>query len=196
MKRRLPKILPRQDIARLLAAIDTSSIIGLRNRTALEFMYRVGLRVSEVCNLLASDVDCQNRLVYVQEGKGGKDRVVPLDPEALDWCRRWLSVRPPDSRWFLCTQKKTRLLPRYLREVCYRLSRRTGIYIPTSHKEKPLHPHALRHAYATELVEDGFTLPEVQQALGHSSIQTTQIYTHIRPDALAAKIWRRRPCST
>lgn len=190
MNQRLPKILSREKIQKLLEAIDTESLVGLRNRLALELMYRAGLRVSEVCNLACTDIDLQQGFIFVQCGKGNKDRTVPLDPTLRGWCRKWLKVRP-QSEYFISTMTGGKVSDRYLRQVCVRLSEKTGVYLNDNHKKKAVHPHTFRHCFGTELIEDGFTLPEVQQLLGHSSINSTIIYTHTRPKILAEKIRKR-----
>jgi len=187
---KLPKVLSREQVQQLLGRISTRYPTGLRNRVALELMYRAGLRVSEVCNLSPTDVDLEQGFITVQQGKGGKDRVVPIDPQLAEWCRLWIEKRQP-SEYFLCTHKGTKLSDRYLRQVCERLSRKAEVYLNDNRQQKPVHPHTLRHCFGTELVEEGFTLPEVQQLMGHASIQTTTIYTHVRPEALAAKIRQR-----
>jgi site-specific recombinase XerD len=188
---KLPKVIDRKDINNLLAKINVKYPTGLRNRVALELMYRAGLRVNEVCNLSPVDVDLEHGFIYVQQGKGKKDRVVPLDPSLTEWCARWLAKRPP-SEYFICTLAGGKVSDRYLREVCYRLSRKAGVTLNDNHRAKLIHPHTLRHCFGTELVEEGFTLPEVKELMGHASINTTMVYTHVRPEALAAKIRQRR----
>lgn len=190
---KLPKVLSREAVARLFSHLAMNDPIGLRNRVALQLCYRAGLRINEVCSLSLADVDLEEGYVYVQEGKGKKDRVVPLDPETIGLCRQWLAIRPPtDSSYFITTLSKgkndSRVSDRYFRDVCSRLSRDSGIYVNGSHQPKPVHPHVLRHTFATERLEEGFTLAEVQQLLGHSDISVTSIYLHVRPTVLRAKM--------
>lgn len=184
---KLPKVISRSEAQRLLSLPDVKCPTGLRNRVALQLMYRAGLRVGEVCNLGPDDIDLERGYIYVQLGKGKRDRVVPTDPDTLAWCRRWMECRPP-SRYFICTLKGGRLSDRYLRQVLERLSRKAAIYLNSSHSQRPVHPHTLRHCFATERLEDGFSIVEVQELLGHSSIQTTQVYTAVRPEALRSKM--------
>jgi site-specific recombinase XerD len=183
----LPKVLSREDAHKLLTSIRTTSRTGLRNRVALQLMYRAGLRVSEVCNLGVRHVDLRNGYVYVQQGKGKKDRYVPIDPETIQLCQQWLCEKPA-SDYFICTLKGGPVSQRYLRAVCYRLSQKAGVFLDVNHRRVPVHPHTLRHCYATERLEDGFDLREVQELLGHSSPNTTAIYTHIRPAKLRRKV--------
>ena len=184
---KLPKIISRDQAAKLLSLLNTKCPTGLRNRVALQLLYRAGLRVSEACNLAVTDVNVQEGYVYVQQGKGRKDRVIPLDPETIEWCIKWLE-RKPSSEYFFCTLKGGKLSDRYLREVCYRLSKKAGVVLSDNHKQKPVHPHTLRHCFATERLEEGFLINEVQELLGHSSITTTMVYTQVRPEHLKKKM--------
>jgi len=153
-------------------------------------MYGAGLRVSEVCNLSVSDVDLTTCLVYVQQGKNSKDRYVPLDDETIKWCKNWLAIKP-DSEYFFCTLEGGRMSDRYIREVCYRISEKKGVYVNDNHCKKKVSPHVFRHTCATELLEEGFNIREVQQILGHDDLNTTMIYTAVRPEALVAKMRNR-----
>lgn len=186
---KLPKIITRGDGVKLFGKINTKCPTGLRNRVALQLMYRGGLRVSEACSLSISDVDLAEGWIYVQQGKGKKDRIVPLDQDTAEWCRRWLAVRPEGpTDYFLVTLKGTKLSDRYLRQVLERLSHKANVFLNDNHRKKNVHPHTLRHSFATERLEDGFNLGEVKELLGHSSIQTTSIYLHARPQVLKAKM--------
>ncbi len=187
---KLPKVLSRADVEKLLSAPNIKCPTGLRNRVALQFMYRAGLRVSEICNLSVGDVDLVNGLVYVQQGKNGKDRYIPLDTESMEWCKRWLAIKPP-SEYLFCTLEGGQMSVRYLREVCYRISEKTGVYVNDNHSKKKVNPHIFRHTCATELLEDGLNIREVQQVLGHGDLNTTMIYTAVRPEALAIKMRQR-----
>ncbi len=191
---KLPKVLPRKDVAKFLNAIDVSTNLGLRDRIALELMYGSGLRVSEVCNLPVPDICLEpgEEFVYVQQSKNGRDRMVPLDHVTANWCRRWADVRPPDAKWFICTMTGTRLSERHIRKVCYRLSHKSGVYLNDNLRQKPVHPHTLRHCCATEMLENNIDIRKVQEYLGHTNIQTTMIYTHVRPKALALEVRARR----
>jgi integrase/recombinase XerD len=190
MSMKLPKVLSREDAEKMLSGPNIKCPTGMRNRVALQIMYRAGLRVSEVCNLSIDDVDLENGFIYVQQGKNRKDRYVPMDDETIEWCQKWLAIRP-DSEYFFCTLNGGRLSDRYLREVCYRISKKKGVYINDNHRKKKVSPHVFRHTCATELLEDGLTIRDVQEVLGHSNLNTTMIYTSVRPEALALKIKQR-----
>lgn len=193
----LPKIISREDAARLLMHLSLDDAIGLRNRVALQLCYRAGLRINEVCHLSVADVDVKKGYVYVQQGKGKTDRVVPLDPETAELCSQWLDIRPAtESSFFLVTiaisvrgkRFDGPISDRYFRELCRRLSHETGVWINGNHRRKPVHPHTFRHCFATERLEEGFSLVDVQRLLGHSSITATSIYLHVRPNVLRAKM--------
>lgn len=148
-------------------------------------MYRAGLRVSEVVNLRPGDIRWRDGILEIQRGKGRKDRNVPVDQETLGWLQAWDAKRPK-SRHFFSTLKSRALSARYLQQMVKRLAHRAGLA-----RADRITPHVLRHSYATELLNGGFTIREVQQLLGHASVATTQVYLHVRPDDLAAKIRKR-----
>ena len=184
--RRLPVFLERDEATALLRATNTRCPTGLRNRAILEVMYRAGLRVSEVVRLAPSDIRWKDGILEVHRGKGAKDRNVPVDQATVGWLRAWAAERPR-SRHFFSTLRGSRLSPRYLQQMVKRLAHRAAL--ERAHR---VTPHVLRHTYATELLNSGFTIREVQELLGHASVQTTQVYTHVRPHDLAAKIRQRR----
>ena len=189
-KNKLPKVLSREEISRLMAVPNPRYPTGLRNRVILQVFYRAGLRRQEVIDLVPVDIDYTNNLLYIQDSKGGKDRVVPFDDETKDWLLKW-KERRPESDYFFCTLPGKRLSPRYVLEMVYRCSEKSKVYVQNGRAKKKVHPHILRHTYATELLEEGFGIHEVQQLLGHSDITTTAIYSHVRPVQLAKKIRER-----
>lgn len=184
MPRHLPTVLTKDEAAALLAQTNTSCPTGLRNRALLELLYRAGLRNGEARHLCPGHIRWAEGIVEVRRGKGDKDRMVPVDQEVLGWLRAWQAKRPP-GRYFFCTLKGGPLSARYLQQLVRRLASRAGI-------ERAVTPHTLRHSYATSLLNDGFNIREVQELLGHADLSTTQIYTHVSPADLAAKIQRRR----
>lgn len=176
--RPLPDTLTEADVEKLLAAPDTSSPIGMRDRTMLEVLYACGLRVSELTNLKMSEINLRQGVVRIV-GKGSKERLVPLGEEAISWLNRYLQEARnellkknlaqdtvfPSNRGLVMTRQT----------FWHRLkehARHAGI-------TKKLSPHTLRHAFATHLLNHGADLRVVQLLLGHSDLSTTQIYTHI-----------------
>jgi site-specific recombinase XerD len=163
--RRLPDAPRSAEIDRELASLEGDGPLPLRNRALVELVYSAGLRSSEAVGLDLVDVDFEQELVHVRHGKGGKDRVVPLGEEAADWVARYLR----DARSQLARGANDALF----------LSA-TGKRLDTSTLRRLVpHPHRLRHAFATHLLEGGADLRTIQELLGHASLSTTQVYSHV-----------------
>jgi site-specific recombinase XerD len=162
--RRLPDAPKAADVEALLELADGSEPLDLRNRALLELLYSGGLRSAEAVGLDLADVDFEREAVHVR-GKGGKERVVPLGEEAAHYLARYLR----DGRPILASGAEDALF----------LSAR-GRRLDTSTVRRLLrHPHRLRHAFATHLLEGGADLRVIQELLGHSSLSTTQVYSHV-----------------
>jgi integrase/recombinase XerD len=183
LPRRLPKYLSEQQVEALLGAPDTDTTLGLRDRAMLETLYATGLRVSELVGLKLAQVSFQMGVVRVL-GKGGKERLVPLGEEAIDWLKRYLA----GVRTRLAGAARTDavfLTARHApltRQAFWHLIKRYAVVadIPAS----KLSPHTLRHAFATHLLNHGADLRVVQLLLGHADITTTTIYTHVARERL------------
>ncbi len=178
--KKLPTVLTTQEAQELLKQPNRKCPTGLRNYLIMLVMYRAGLRVSEALNLESKDINWQTGDLKVVDGKGGKDRVVPLETYVLDALAKWKEQRHRGAKFFT-TLKGDELNDRYVRNYVKRYAVKAGIL-------KDVHPHTLRHTYATEMLEKGFTIRELQELLGHLDIQTTMIYTHVNPVALRHKI--------
>ncbi|MDW8470115.1 MAG: site-specific tyrosine recombinase XerD [Burkholderiales bacterium] len=181
---RFPRTLSEADVEALLAAPDTGTALGLRDRAMLEVLYACGLRVSELVHLRTFEVDLEAGVLRVL-GKGGRERLVPLGEEAVEWTRRYLV----EARPRLLARKVSEALfvtargAPMTRQAFWRNLRRYGARaIPG----KRLSPHVLRHAFATHLLNHGADLRAVQMLLGHADISTTQIYTHVARERLKA----------
>jgi len=188
-------VLTAQEEQLLIAQVNTKSATGLRNRAILAGMLGAGLRVAEVVALYPADVDFHAGTLRVNEGKGAKDRVIPVDGETLAHLRAWAERRKGlgvnGRQPFFCRIRTTgfgKALPpgegittRNVQALVANLAKKADL-------EKKVHPHTLRHTYATRLLDRGFTIREVQELLGHSDVSTTQIYTHVNPAALKAKV--------
>lgn len=186
-KRKLPKILTRDEMVRLLEAPNLRYPTGLRNRCMLELMYRAGLRVSEVAELKPRDVDVRKGIVRIFDGKGG-DGTAYFDAETLRiLIDQWKVVRRtlPKGDYLFCTLDGGQVSPRYLQQMVQRMRRRAGITAICT-------PHVLRHTFATELLGEGFSMREVQDALRHADVSTTQVYTHVLDEHLRSKIQQRK----
>lgn len=188
--RHLPDVLSEDEVSAVIGSVDTSSWIGLRDRAILEVLYGCGLRVSEAVGLGISDVFFDEDFVRVT-GKGDKQRVVPLGGMAKEAVLNYLSVRPApdgaDSDDILFLNRYGRKLSRI--SVFNMIKRQTlaaGIM-------KDVSPHTFRHSFATHLIEHGADLRAVQEMLGHESILTTEIYTHIDSSSWQSDILSHHP---
>jgi len=188
---RLPGVLSQEEVERLLAALVTSTPLGIRDKAMLEVLYAAGLRVSELVTLRLSDVDLEVGYVRCQ-GKGGKDRVVPLGSDAQAAVRRYLAT----SRPHLQKGRSSPVL--FLNRLGRPLTRQGFWKLLRAHAvaagiDRRVTPHTLRHSFATHLLERGADLRAVQMMLGHADISTTQIYTHVSRAHLKAVYNRYHP---
>jgi len=188
--RPLPKLMSEDDVEALLAAPDTNTPTGVRDRCMLEILYATGLRVSELIGLRLAHVDMATGLVRVI-GKGDKERLVPFGEEASGWLREWLAVRRAEpASPFLFAGRGGKAMSRqnfWLRMKQY--AALAGISPSPS-------PHTLRHAFATHLLNHGADLRAVQMLLGHAHITTTEIYTHVTRVRLHDLVNRSHPLGT
>ena len=174
--KKLPATLTLDEVERLLAAPDVSIPRGLRDRAMLEVLYATGLRVSELVNLGRGDVNL--KLGFVRcVGKGNKERIVPLGSVAIGWLQHYLDARGDDARVLFPGRRGRPVTRMTCWNTIKRLAVRAGIL-------KNISPHTLRHSFATHLLERGADLRAIQEMLGHSSITTTQVYTHVSADFL------------
>jgi len=181
---RFPKTLSEADVEALLAAPDTGTALGVRDRAMLETLYATGLRVSELVALKVFEADLEAGVVRVL-GKGSKERLVPLGEEAVHWLNTYLKegrgplLKRRDADSLFVTGRGEGMT----RQAFWHLVRRYGARAIPS---KRLSPHVLRHAFATHLINHGADLRVVQMLLGHADISTTQIYTHVARERLKA----------
>ena len=162
--RRLPELMKRDEVDEMLAALEGYVPLALRNRALVELVYSAGLRSREATDLDVGDVDFEQEVVRVR-GKGGKERVVPLGEDASHWLARYLCDARPE-------------LARGAEDALFLSTRGRRLDTSTIRRTVP-HPHRLRHAFATHLLEGGADLRTIQELLGHSSLSTTQIYSHV-----------------
>jgi integrase/recombinase XerD len=183
----------REECAALKAMPNTRYPTALRNRVILEVMHRAGLRISEVCKLRRRDIIWERGQLEVRAGKGNKDRTVTTDPATMAWLSAWDSRRPRGA-FFFNTLKGTQLCTRYIGQMVRRMADRAvkrGKI--NADRAARITPHKLRHAHATELIEEGAALTAIQQQLGHANIAATSVYLHARPDALIDHMAGRPP---
>jgi integrase/recombinase XerD len=183
----LPKFLTEDEINRLLATPDITTLEGIRDRTILEVMYATGLRVSEMVNLKQADVDLLGGLL-VCHGKGSKERRVPLGKSAIHWLQQYAAAKAEYGKQTYPHVFLQRGKP-FTRHIAWamikRHAERAGI--------RNVSPHTLRHSFATHLLQHGADSRSVQALLGHSDISTTQIYTHITDVHLRSAYDRHHP---
>lgn len=185
-------LLTNKEIELLMRQCSRRAPTGVRNRALIAILWRCGLRIGEARALAVKDFDPDSGTLVVQRGKGGKRRVVGVDAGTVALIGQWLEVRrkrgiPGGGGPLFCSLAGRPLDLSYVRHLLPRLARRAGI-------ERRAHPHGLRHAFAVDLVRSGAPLYVVRDALGHSSIATTQVYlsrvgAHEAVDAMRNRHW-------
>ena len=188
---KLPRFLTQEEIEKLLAAPDTTTPEGVRDRTLFELMYATGLRVTEAATLPAASVDVDTGILVCM-GKGSKQRRVPVGRSALEWLRRYQAAR----RVMLAGRESPRLFVGYLgrpltRQNVWAMLKRAA----SKAGVEGVTPHVLRHSFATHLLEHGADTRSVQAMLGHSDLSTTQIYTHVTSERIRSVYERHHPRS-
>jgi integrase/recombinase XerD len=185
--RKLPDTLSINEINKMIAAIDVSKPEGARNKAMLEVMYGCGLRVSELTELKLSNLYLDIEFIKVT-GKGSKERLIPIGGEAIKALSIWIEqvrvhypIKKGEEDLVFLNRRGSRLSRVYVFMVIKQLAELTGL-------KKNISPHTLRHSFATHLVEGGADLRAVQEMLGHESITTTEIYTHLDREYLKSTI--------
>jgi len=175
--KRLPVVLTSEEQDLLLAMPNQKAPTGLRNYCMLRVFLNAGLRVSEALALKTSDIDWASGKLDIWSGKGGRDRVLWLSEKELEKLKLWGKVQPAESEHVFTTLKGGPMNDRYVRDFVKRYGKKSGI-------KKDVHPHTLRHTFATDLLRSTGNVRLVQKALGHASLATTMIYTHIVDEQL------------
>jgi integrase/recombinase XerD len=177
----LPRVLTIEEVEALLEKTDLKTPQGIRDRAILEIMYGSGLRVSELVSLELKDIRL-NQGFLICKGKGNKERIVPLNRSSIRWLKAYLSeVRPSWDRFSSPVLFLTRRGRAFTRQGIWKILKTYG---QAAGLRDRIHPHVLRHSFATHLLERGADLRAVQMLLGHSQITTTQIYTHVSRERL------------
>jgi integrase/recombinase XerC len=187
--KRLPKAITVEQVERLLAAPGDADVLGRRDRAMLETLYSTGIRVSELVGLNVPDLDIAGEALRIR-GKGKKERLVPLGTHALSAIRRYIDSVGEDSRFAACWAGNLRnTAPLFVNKHGGRLSsrsvrRKLDKYLREAGLDPSISPHTLRHSFATHLLDNGADLRSVQELLGHQSLSTTQVYTHLTTQRL------------
>ena len=184
--KRLPKAITVEEIEKLLSAPDDGNLLGARDRAILETLYSTGIRVSELVGINRGDIDESGEALIVR-GKGRKERIVPLGSHALSALRHYVNILDADLRQaglspdpeapLFVNKHGTRLSTRSVR-------RKVTKYLTQIGLDPEISPHTLRHSFATHLLDNGADLRSVQELLGHQSLSTTQVYTHLSTQRL------------
>lgn len=188
---KLPEVLTLDEIDLIISAVDLSKNEGQRNRAILETLYSCGLRVSELCNLKISDLYFEEGFIKV-DGKGGKQRLVPISPRAIKEIEHWFidrnqgKIKKEFEDYLFLARWGNRISRIMVFHMIKELASKAGI-------TKNISPHTFRHSFATHLLEGGANLRAIQCMLGHESIATTELYTHIDRDRLRSEIIEHHP---
>lgn len=177
-EKRLPKFLEVDKITKLLSTPDDNTMLGARDRAMLEVLFSTGVRVSELVDLNFGDVEFEGRTIRVR-GKGKKQRTTPIGPTALAAVQKYLQLRRADARSANFDQQALFLNKHGRRLSTRSVRRKLDKYLVQAGLDPSISPHTLRHSFATHMLANGADLRSVQELLGHQSISTTQIYTHL-----------------
>ncbi len=197
--KRLPKAITVEQIDKLLSMPDNRQTLGARDRAILETLYSTGVRVSELVDLNRNDLQMTEQTIHVR-GKGKKERIVPLGSHALAAIRHYLTLLEPDPQFEAVRQRAMveAAVPLFINKNSGRLSsrsvrRKLDKYLILAGLDPSISPHTLRHSFATHLLDNGADLRSVQELLGHQSLSTTQIYTHLSSMRLRSTYDRAHP---
>ncbi len=173
-EKRLPTVLTRSEVKKLIDVAET-----LRERGIVLMLYSTGVRVGELVKIKVKDIDFEGGVLNVRGGKGKKDRIVVLGDKIINFLKEYIEKNNlvGDDYLFFSKHKRNHLTERYIQKVIKELRERAGI-------QKEVTPHVLRHTFATHLLEQGESIRKIQVLLGHSNLQTTQIYTKVSTEEL------------
>lgn len=188
----LPKFLNTGEVVTFLDSPDTTTFLGKRDSAILELLYSTGIRISELVNTNLEDIDLWNGMIKIW-GKGARERIVPVGEKAISTIRKYFSVREKfgnsssaKTNAVFVNQYGKRLSDRFIRKMIDRYILKTSI-------NKKVSPHTLRHSFATHLLDAGCDLRAVQEMLGHRSLSSTQVYTHVSLDRMKKVYERAHP---
>ena len=188
-EKKLPQYLNYNEMIEIFDIIDTSNLLGLRNRLIMELLYATGIRVSELVNIKIKDIDIDNRSITVT-GKGDKTRIVFFNEITKKCLEKYIneSKETRKSDYLIRNNKGKKITARGIRLIMNNVIKETSII-------KNVHPHILRHTFATHLLNNGCDLLTVQELLGHASISTTGIYTHVTTEHIKDVYYHTHPRS-
>src|SRR3989344_841585 len=166
-EKRLPSVLTKEEVKSLINACSSD-----KSRMMISLLYACGMRVSELANLKISDLEFNNKIGYIRQAKGRKDRIFNIPQSMADELKKYTEIQKQNNHEFLFSGLSGKMGSRNIQKIVSLCALRAGI-------EKDVHPHTLRHSFATHLLESGTDIRIIQELLGHASISTTELYTHI-----------------
>ncbi|MEM4330420.1 MAG: tyrosine-type recombinase/integrase [Candidatus Pacearchaeota archaeon] len=166
-EKKLPSVLSKEEVSRLLNVINNK-----KSNLMVSLLYACGLRVSELINLEVNDLNFEEKIGYVRQGKGRKDRIFNIPQSLLLKLKEYVEEKKKEGEKYLFGKNNKKISSRAVQKIVQRAAKKAGI-------NKEVHPHTLRHSFATHLLESGVDIRKIQELLGHSNLSTTQIYTHI-----------------
>ena len=190
VEKHLPDVLTVDQIERILNVFDLDDPLEVRNRCIIETIYACGLRISECCSLKMKDIDAQQMLIRVI-GKGNKERMIPYYPRLNELIDLYVGMfrneyADPGFPYLFVSKRRGKISARSVQLLLEDVKNRAGLEID-------LHPHMLRHSFATHLLDNGADLRSVQELLGHENLSTTQLYTHLTYDRLKKTVEKAHP---
>jgi len=171
-EKKIPTVMTKDEIKTLLSSINNK-----KSKLMISLIYACGFRVSELINLHVDDLYFKEKIGYARQAKGKKDRMFNIPDFLLNKIQKQADLQKQSNREFLFTGPKGRLSPRNIQKIVEKAAKKAGI-------QKKIHPHTLRHSFATHLLESGENLIAIQNLLGHENLETTRIYTHISQEQL------------
>jgi integrase/recombinase XerD len=171
-EKRIPAVLTKEEVKRLFNALQNK-----KSKLMISLAYACGFRVSELVNLKLADLNFNEMIAHIRQAKGKKDRIVNLPAFLLEDLKEQVSHQQAEKQEYLFTGPNGQLTDRNIQKIVMAAAKKAGI-------EKEVHPHTLRHSFATHLLENGVDIRKIQELLGHADLSTTQIYTHISREEL------------
>jgi len=171
-ERKMPTVLTKEECKKLIGALDTK-----KSKLMVSLMYACGMRVSELVNLEISNLEFDEKIGYIRQAKGGKDRIFNIPSFLFNSLKKQAEIQKESGEKYLFTGPKGKLSSRNLQKIVNNATKKAEI-------KKDVHCHTLRHSFATHLLENGVDIRKIQELLGHADLSTTQIYTHISTEEL------------